>query len=127
MQTLQEIIEYKRDEQGRFLTGAKPGPGRPKGSRPKLAESFLSDVYDLWQRKGPAALEATCDENPGLFVKVVASLIPAQLAVTVTETWDTLPVSELEALVANEVRRLGLAAQVIEQTTEADTPSQGEP
>jgi hypothetical protein len=30
--------------------------GRPKGSRNKLAESFIRDVYEKWEDQGPAVL-----------------------------------------------------------------------
>jgi hypothetical protein len=42
---------------GRFLSGCKPGPGRQLGSRNKLAESFIADLRDCWEKHGVAALE----------------------------------------------------------------------
>jgi hypothetical protein len=50
--------------------------GRPKGSRNKLAESFVQDVYDAWQQQGAAAVERAIASDPMGFCKMVAGLLP---------------------------------------------------
>jgi hypothetical protein len=70
-----------RDAKGRFLTGTKPGPGRVKGSRNLLSESFLGDLNDAWQRFGVAALERCAQEQPDVLIKVIAGLLPRDLRI----------------------------------------------
>ncbi len=50
--------------------------GRPKGSRNKLGEQFLSDLYEDWKEHGPSALEACRLSKPEAYVKTVASILP---------------------------------------------------
>src|ERR1700756_4369566 len=78
-----DIIEPERDRQGRFLTGGKAGPGRPKGSRNKLAENFVADLRDCWEKHGAAALERVAAEHPEVLVKVIASILPRDLNLNV--------------------------------------------
>lgn len=75
---------------GRFLSGNNGGPGRQKGSRNKLAEQFISDVYELWQRSGISALERVVKDEPATFVKVVANILPRQLDATLTVEHELL-------------------------------------
>jgi hypothetical protein len=53
--TMSEITDSGRDAQsGRFLSGCKPGPGRAKGSRNRLAENFLAAFADDFEKHGAA-------------------------------------------------------------------------
>jgi hypothetical protein len=55
----------------------KPGnPGRPKGSRNKLGEAFIADLFATWQKRGLSAIERVIDEKPEVYLKVIASLLP---------------------------------------------------
>jgi hypothetical protein len=69
---------------GRFVTGGKPGPGRPKGSRNALAEDFLRDLRDAWNEHGREALARTARDEPGVFIRVVSSIMPRDLAISMT-------------------------------------------
>jgi hypothetical protein len=69
-------------ESGRFLTG-NGGGGRPKGSRNKLGEQFISDLQAEWEISGTAALKRVVEMDPVAFVKVTASLMPAKVDATV--------------------------------------------
>jgi len=91
-----ENTEQRRDRGGRFLTGHNGGPGRPKGSRNKLAQQYIEDFYDVWQRKGMAALERVADECPAKFITAAAALIPQHFKVEHDHAL-TLSVPELEA------------------------------
>jgi hypothetical protein len=76
-----EVIE--RDGKGRFINGAKPGPGRPVGSRNRLADAFVSDLRDCWEIHGVKALEKCATQEPATFVKVIASLMPRDVNLNV--------------------------------------------
>ena len=62
--------------------------GRPKGSRNKLAEAFLTDLYENWQSHGKDAIAAMIADKPGDFVKVVASVMPKELHIKDEQTSD---------------------------------------
>jgi hypothetical protein len=67
----------------------KPGnPGRPKGSRNKLGEQFLEDLYSDWQSHGIAALVRVREEKPDQYLKVVASILPKDLNVNINQMDD---------------------------------------
>ena len=78
------------DDTGRKVRGTpfKPGPewtgnafGRPKGSKVKLSEDFLRDLLDAWGKYGVEALRAAATEKQSDFCKMVASLMPKEIAV----------------------------------------------
>ncbi len=67
-----------------FKPGQSGNPaGRPKGSRNKLAESFLADAYEEWQKSGKAALQNVAQDNPYGFCKIMADLLPKELNVKI--------------------------------------------
>src|SRR5262245_61814724 len=70
---------------GRFLTGNNGG-GRPRCSRNKLGEQFLSDVYAEWEKSGPDALRKMAASDPGAFCKMVANILPSKVDATVINT-----------------------------------------
>jgi hypothetical protein len=71
-----------RDEGGRFQTGSNGGPGRPKGSRNKLAEAFLADLCVEWETSGQTALARVAEMDPTAYVKIVASILPSKIDAT---------------------------------------------
>ena len=58
--------------------------GRPKGSRNKLSEEFVAEVYADWCEHGAAAIKTVREIRPDVYVKVVASLLPRQVQAAVT-------------------------------------------
>ena len=74
-----------------FKPGQSGNPaGRPKGSRQKLAESFLADLAAHWSLNGKTALQAAYEKNPVEYVRVVASLLPKNVAVDVDVKYERI-------------------------------------
>lgn len=62
-----------------FKPGQSGNPkGRQKGSRNKLSEAFIAALFDDFEEHGVKAIQDMRTEKPNEYVKVVASLIPAQ-------------------------------------------------
>lgn len=72
----------KDEKTGRFLTGNNGG-GRPKGSRNKLAEAFITDMQADWEANGVATIAQVREERPEVYLKVVASILPRDLNVNI--------------------------------------------
>lgn len=89
----------------------KPGnPGRPKGARNKLGEEFLQDLLADWTDHGIEVLEAARKSKPEQYLKVVASVLPRELNVRVSEL-DELSDEQLAAQfarVSSQLARAGI-------------------
>ena len=98
-----------------------PGnPGRPKGSRNKLGEAFITALHADFQAHGVEVIETVRIERPHEYLKVVASLLPKQVEIKET-AFDGLSDADLAALVAAASSALGL---VDRGTDGADDPPQ---
>ena len=64
---------------GQFVMGHSGYGGRPKGSRNKLGEQFIADVYRKWKRHGADVLDRVIRDEPAQFLKTVAALMPKEL------------------------------------------------
>lgn len=64
-----------------YTPGHPGGPGRPKGSRNRLAESFIDALHKDFLVHGAEAIEAARAESPLGYCRMVASLLPAKLEV----------------------------------------------
>lgn len=65
-----------------FKPGQSGNPlGRPKGSRNRLSEDFISALSDDFAEHGKAVIEAVRAESPVDYIKVVASLAPKQVTI----------------------------------------------
>ena len=97
----------EQDENGRFLPGNSGNGGRPKGARNKLGEAFLSDMYESWEKSGKETIDRVREEKPDVYLKVVASILPQQLNVKVSE-FDELTDEQLDTRIAALARALEL-------------------
>ena len=74
--------------------------GRQPGSRNKLHEDFFESLCKAWEKYGDAALMAAAMTTPTDFVRIVASLMPKDVDVTVTNIRaERMSTAELESLV----------------------------
>lgn len=76
----------------------QPGnPGRPKGTRAKLTESFLKALYADFETYGAEAIQKVRETDPSTYLRVVARIVPLNLTAgddekVITEViyrWDT--------------------------------------
>ena len=85
--------------------GPSPNPAGRGHSPSKFSKAFLASVSAKWKLHGDDVLEEVRRDDPGLFLRVCASLIPqSQLIVT----HNTTPVAnlsqeELEAILVEDV------------------------
>lgn len=78
--TPERLAGLKPVQPGQVLNPA----GRPKGSRHKLGEAFIQDMYAAWEEKGKDAIERVIAERPHEFIKSVASILPKEIEVKTT-------------------------------------------
>ncbi len=55
--------------------------GKQKGTRNKLSEDFIKDLYAAWETHGKEALKVVATEKHADFVKVVAGLLPKEVQI----------------------------------------------
>jgi hypothetical protein len=75
-----QTVRTERKTDHLFKPGMpSPNPaGRPKGSRNKLSENFISALQSSFDRSGEAAIEAVLTESPGEYLRIIASIVPKQ-------------------------------------------------
>ncbi|HEX8509172.1 MAG TPA: hypothetical protein VF635_06715 [Propionibacteriaceae bacterium] len=98
-------LERQQDEKGRFLPGNSGFGGRPKGARNKLGEAFVQALHDDFEAHGIEAIQKTRDEKPDQYLKVIASLLPKDVNLNITD--DTSEMSDDE--LAERIHRLTAA------------------
>jgi len=74
----------------------KPGnPGRPKGARNKLGEAFIAALHDDFTENGVAVIQTVRSEKPDQYLKVIASLLPKEMNLNVTDAYSEMTDDEL--------------------------------
>ena len=76
--------------------------GRKKGSRNKLAEAFLSDALEAWDKRGKKALRDMAEDKPADFAKMIASIVPKEFDINATGSITTVSRIELVAPKADD-------------------------
>lgn len=72
-----------------------PGPGRPKGARNKLSEAFIQALHDDFAEHGAAAIATVRETKPDQYLKVIASLLPRDVNLSVVDEAADLTDDEL--------------------------------
>jgi hypothetical protein len=66
--------------QFKWSAGQSGNPaGRPKGSRARLEEKFLTDLLESWNEHGKESIAQAREKDVVSYVKIVASLMPKQV------------------------------------------------
>lgn len=69
-----------RNSKGQFVKGVSGNPeGKKSGTRNKLSLDFIKKLSEDFDKHGKAAIEKMREEEPGQYVKVVASLVPKDI------------------------------------------------
>ena len=92
--------EVKRDEAGRFLV-PPVSPGRPKGSRNKLGEAFIEALKDDFEAHGKQAIVEVRETKPDQYLKVIASLMPKDVNLNITDDASEMSDDELANRIAS--------------------------
>lgn len=108
--------QVKRDENGRFVKGHSGYPsGKPRGTKNKLVEDFIKDLYADWKTNGKQAITDVREKDTSTYLRVVAAMVPKEIDFKATI------VHELEAMtdeqICDELARLRAA-------TSRDSPTQ---
>lgn len=95
---------------GQFQKGHIGGPGRGKGSRNKLGEAFIQDMYEAWQTQGSKVIADVIEKDPAAFLRSMVAILPKEVDVNINKydqmTDDQLRTQFLAAL--REARTLGV-------------------
>lgn len=99
-------VEKRDDETGQFVKGHIGGPGRPKGSRNKLGEAFIQDMYEAWQTSGKSVMAKVIEEDPATFLRAMVQILPKELDVTVSK-YETMTDEQLKQQFIAALREAG--------------------
>lgn len=86
--SLDTNTEKKQSKRGQHLLkyAVKPGEvrnpaGRPKGSRNKLGEEFLSALLEDFREHGASAVKDCRETDPAAYCRIIASIIPKEITI----------------------------------------------
>lgn len=110
--TVKKLPAHK-DPSKQFKPGQSGNPkGRPKGSRNKLGEAFVTDLLSDWEKNGIAAIEVVRSEKPDAYLKVIASLLPRHVDVKVSPL-EEMSDDQLKQRILNVAGELGPLAALL--------------
>lgn len=114
------VITVKKQRNLKPWKAGKSGNprGRPKGSRHKFSEQFLSDVLEAWNEQGPQVLQRVIKEDPAAYLRAMIAILPKEHNVKINK-YDGLDADQLKHAFASalaEARKLGIEMPVTEGT-----------
>ena len=89
----------------------KPGEsgnpkGRPVGARSKLSEKFVLALHDDFAEHGPKVIARVRAKNPGIYLRVIASLLPREWHVKNEPLFDGMSNEQLDEIIGSVSRIL---------------------
>lgn len=95
----------KKDPPGiPFKPGQSGNPkGRPKGSRTKLGEAFIQDMYEAWTKDGPDIIARVAAEDPASLLRSMVAILPKEIDVNVNK-YDAMTDEQLRAQFLSALR-----------------------
>ncbi|WP_082545854.1 MULTISPECIES: hypothetical protein [unclassified Sphingomonas] len=115
----------EQDEKGRFVPG-NVGGGRPKGARQKIVGVFFEDLLASWEAHGPETIETVRVQRPQDYLKVVASILPKELNIKVSEL-DELTDDQVAGQLSRVIAQLAAAGLDVIAGIGAETEAQPAP
>ncbi|WP_339033626.1 DUF5681 domain-containing protein [Bradyrhizobium symbiodeficiens] len=93
----------KKQSKTSHLTPWKPGQsgnplGRPQGARSKFSEAAAQDVLKDWTSHGSSVLERVRATDPSTYLRVLFSIIPKDIAVSIENRTGPMDSAEMQAM-----------------------------
>src|SRR5262249_54109126 len=79
--------------------------GGPIGARSRLTEKFILAFHDNFNEHGPSVIERVRKDQPGLYLKIIASLLPREWHVKNEPLFDGMNNDQLDEIIGS-VRRI---------------------
>ena len=79
--------------------------GRPKGTRDRVTNAFLTDLEKDWREHGAQALRDAREQQPAQYVKMVASLVPKDVTINDRTVVEELSDDDLVAIASGHISR----------------------
>jgi hypothetical protein len=119
-----EIETARKKVIGRpFQPGVSGNPkGRPKGSRDKLGQHFVHQLYLDWKQHGVKVLQEVREKSPQAYLRVIAMLMPQKVEadIELTATTHEMRVAERARLIEEYESRL---LDITPTTSDTDKPA----
>jgi hypothetical protein len=107
----------ERKPDGKFLPGHGVTGGRVAGSRNRLTGAFLEALAQDFEQGGAAAIKIVRIEEPATYLRVIASLLPKEFAISDAKLSE-LGDEEIASLLAT-VRELKAQTEQIRDDNES--------
>ena len=92
-------LTTKTENSGRWQPGQSGNAaGKPVGARHRFSRAFLEDLAEVWSELGRDAMVSTAKTNPSTFFAIPSKLIPANVELTIKETYGGLDATDYAVL-----------------------------